>query len=227
MGFSLRTLGTVLLVPAVVGASLPANAIEIPIPIPPELRFAPKTIPVTPIGDGCPPGTAKAVVNGDTVAVSFSKLEAVATAPQVTSKQCTFLVGILLPWGVKAQPVGIRYMGFSDVPSAGLGELKTRVFFEGLFKQDRVSITDLVKFDGGFSSAWERNVPIQIGAFDACSLRPVPGVLGIESVLTSDATRANNGEATQVRVDTIDTVMSGEAIYEIKFRFEACRRVRI
>lgn len=213
----IRKSGTAMLLVAslLLASSSPASALR--------LGFEPKTVPVTPIGDGCPFGSAKAIMNGDTVSVLFSGFEATAVAPSVESRSCTFMIGILLPWFVTAQPISMKYNGFADVPSGGSARADVRVRFEGIFAADTTGFEDSVEFGEGFSSEWERNVPMNIGALSACNVRPVPGLLRIETVLSSDAASAPEGRSSQVRVDSLDSTR--DAKYEIKFRFKKCLRL--
>jgi hypothetical protein len=196
---------------ALIGIALPFGAA----PARAADGFQFKTFPVTLIGNGCPPGTAQAVLNGDTLSISFARFEAIAAKPKVVSKSCNLRAALNIPSGVNVQPIQVKYLGFADIPSGGSGALNVKVLFQG---QDIAS--DNTNFAAGFSSAFERNVNVTLGTINACK-NPVASVFGVNTNITARAKNIGAGEETQVRIDTIDASF-GPVLYRIKFLFHPC-----
>ncbi|WP_442940586.1 DUF4360 domain-containing protein [Nostoc sp.] len=54
-------------------------------------------VPVTLVGNGCPPGKAQGILNGDTLSITFSEFEALASRPKVVSKSCNLRIALNVP----------------------------------------------------------------------------------------------------------------------------------
>jgi Domain of unknown function (DUF4360) len=175
-------------------------------------------VPVILSGNGCPPGSAEGILNGDTVSVIFSKFEALALPPKVVSKSCNLRVGLDIPSGYKVKPISIKYIGFADVPEGGSADLKVRTIFQG--KNVPTSNDPNAKFEPGFSDTWEKDVVITPDAINACD-RPASSIFGINTILIARARNVAANQETQIRVDPIDTTI-GPVIFQIKFAFDPC-----
>ena len=172
-------------------------------------------VPITLAGNGCPPGTAQAILNGDTLSITFSQFEAKAAPPTVVSKSCNLRIGLDVPSGYNVQPINVAYNGFADVPQGGSSNLNVKLLFQG-----KTVAQDSSDFTPEFSSTWEKNVPITLATINACA-KPVNSTFGINTTLTSRAKSVSQGQETQLRVDTIDTTV-GPVLYQIKFAFNPC-----
>jgi hypothetical protein len=174
--------------------------------------------PVTLSGNGCPPGSAEGILNGDTLSITFSKFEAQALSPSVNSKSCNLRIGLDVPSGLNVQPINIKYIGFADVPQGGSADLNVKVLFQG--KHVATDNDPNASFQPGFSSTWEKNIGITLGTINACA-KPISSVFGINSNLIARAKKVAKDQATQIRIDTVDTTI-GPVIYQIKFAFNPC-----
>ncbi|MBD0386228.1 MAG: DUF4360 domain-containing protein [Nostoc sp. C3-bin3] len=169
-------------------------------------------------GNGCPNGTAKLVLNGDTASVSFSAFEVKASPPKVVSASCNLRFPLNVPSGLNVQPISVKYVGFTDVPKGGSADLNVKILFQG---GDVETINDPNrKFAAGFSNTWNKEVNIITNTINACK-NPVSSVFGINSTLTARATNIPTGQETQIRIDTIDTTI-GPVLFQIKFAFNPC-----
>ncbi|MEH2234904.1 DUF4360 domain-containing protein [Nostoc sp.] len=175
-------------------------------------------VPVTLFGNGCPSGTAEGILNGDTLSVSFSAFEALASPPKVVSKSCNLRIGLDIPSGLNVQPINVKYLGFADVPQAGSAAVNVRILFQG---QEVPTIDDPnVSFGPGFSDVWSKDVGIVLGTINACQ-NPVSSIFGINTNLTARARDIPANQETQIRIDTIDTTL-GPVLFQIKFAFNPC-----
>ncbi|MEH2291550.1 DUF4360 domain-containing protein [Nostoc sp.] len=175
-------------------------------------------VPVTFFGNGCPGGTAQGIWNGDTVSVTFSAFEALASPPKTVSKSCNLRLGLNVPSGFNVQPINVKYIGFADVPQGGSANLNVKILFQGQIvpTDDDPNAT----FDSGFSDVWSKDVGITLGTINACQ-NPVSSVFGINSILTAKAKNISANQETQIRIDTIDTTL-GPVLFQIKFAFNPC-----
>ncbi len=173
---------------------------------------------VTLFGNGCPNGTAKGILNGDTLSITFSEFEAKASSPKVVSKSCNLRIGLNVPFGLNVQPINIKYLGFADVPQAGSADLNVKILFEG---QEVPTIDDPnATFGPGFSATWSKDVGIVLGTINACQ-NPVSSIFGINTNLTARARDIPANQETKIRIDKIDTAI-GPVLFQIKFAFNAC-----
>jgi hypothetical protein len=179
-----------------------------------------QNVPVTFTGTGCPKGTAQGVLNGDTLSITFSALEALASRPNVVSKSCNFRIGLNVPSGFNVQPITLKYVLFVDVPTGGSAEAIVKVLSQGKEVPTSREFDPIHRFRGGFSDAVSKHVDIRSGTINACS-RPVNSVFGINSSLTLRATNVPRGQEAQIRIGTIDTTI-GEVLFQIKFAFNPC-----
>ncbi|MHC5938822.1 DUF4360 domain-containing protein [Nostoc sp.] len=177
-----------------------------------------QTVPVTLLGNGCPDGTAEGILNGDTLSVTFSAFEALASPPKVVSESCNLRIGLNVPSGLNVQPINVNYMGFADVPQGGSADLKVRIFFQG--QQVPTNDDPNATFAPGFSDVWSKDIGITLGTINACD-NPVSSILGINSTLTARARGISANQETQIRIDTIDTTL-GPVLFQIKFAFTPC-----
>ncbi|MBD2447961.1 DUF4360 domain-containing protein [Nostoc sp. FACHB-152] len=174
-------------------------------------------VPVTLLGNGCPDETAKGIVNGDTLSITFKEFEAKALSPLVESKSCNLRIGLNIPSGFTVQPVNITYVGFADVPDKGSAEVNVRLLFQGR----NIVIPNLNEtFAAGTSKVWTKEVQLDLAPINACN-KPVSSIFGINTSLTARARNVAANQETQIRVDTIDTGL-GPVLYRIKFAYFAC-----
>ncbi|MEH1905164.1 MAG: DUF4360 domain-containing protein [Nostoc sp.] len=189
--------------------------------------FTFQTIPVTLLGNGCPGGTAQGILNGDTLSITFSEFEALATPSKVVSKSCNLRIGLNIPSGFNVQPINVKYLGFADVPIANVpnkasADLNVKILFQG----QEVTTNDdpNATFGPGFSDVWSKDVGVVLGTINACK-KPVSSIFGINTTLTARAPKnipANQPQLeTQIRIDTIDTTI-GSVLFQIKFDFNPC-----
>ncbi|MEH1959635.1 MAG: DUF4360 domain-containing protein [Nostoc sp.] len=175
-------------------------------------------VPVTLFGNGCPSGTAEGILNGDTLSITFSEFEALASPPKVVSASCNLRIGLDVPSGFNLQPINIKYLGFADVPQGGSADLNVKVLFQG---QEVPTINDPnATFGPGFSNVWSKDVGIVLGTINACK-NPVSSIFGINSNLTARGRNIPANQETQIRIDTIDTAI-GPVLFQIKFAFNPC-----
>ncbi|MEH2359957.1 DUF4360 domain-containing protein [Nostoc sp.] len=175
-------------------------------------------VPVTLFGNGCPDGTAEGILNGDTLSVTFSAFEALASPPKVVSQSCNLRIGLNVPSGFNVQPINVKYLGFADVPQGGSADLNVRITFQG---QEVPTIDNPnATFGPGFSDVWSKDVGIVLGTINACA-EPVSSIFGINSNLTARARSIPVNQETQIRIDTIDTTI-GPVLFQIKFAFNPC-----
>ncbi|MEH2391627.1 MAG: DUF4360 domain-containing protein [Nostoc sp.] len=175
-------------------------------------------VPVTLLGNGCPAGTAEGILNGDTLSITFSEFEALASPPKVVSKSCNLRIGLNVPSGVNVQPINVKYIGFADVPQAGSADLNVKILFQG--EQIPTNNNPNATFKTGFSDVWSKDVGIILGTINACK-NPVSSIFGINTNLTARARGIPVGQETQIRIDTIDTTI-GPVLFQIKFAFTPC-----
>ncbi|MCC5663461.1 DUF4360 domain-containing protein [Nostoc sp. CHAB 5784] len=180
--------------------------------------FELQEVPVTLFGNGCPNGTAKGILNADSLSITFSEFEALASPPKVVSKSCNLRIGLNVPSGVSVQPINLKYVGFADVPQAGSADLNVKILFEG---QELPTIDDPnTTFGPGFSATWSKDVGIVLGTINACK-NPVSSIFGINSTLTARARDIPANQETKIRIDKIDTEI-GPVLFQIKFAFNPC-----
>ncbi len=175
-------------------------------------------IPVTLVGNGCPPGKAQGILNGDTLSITFSEFEAKASLPKVVSKSCNLRIGLNVPSGLNVQPIKVKYIGFADVPTKGSADLNVKILFQG--QEVQTNDNPNATFKSGFSDVWSKDVDITLGTINACD-KPVSSIFGINSILTARAKGIPANEETQIRIDTIDTTI-GPVLFQIKFDFTPC-----
>ncbi|MEH2234905.1 DUF4360 domain-containing protein [Nostoc sp.] len=175
-------------------------------------------IPVTLVGNGCPPGTAQGILNGDTLSITFSEFEALAPSPKVVSKSCNLRIGLNVPSGFNVQPINVKYLGFADVPKGGSADLNVKILFQG--REVPTDDNPNATFKGGFSDVYSKDVSITLGTINACK-KPVSSIFGINSTLTARAKDTSANQETQIRIDTIDTTI-GPVLFQIKFDFNPC-----
>ncbi|MEH2391626.1 MAG: DUF4360 domain-containing protein [Nostoc sp.] len=180
--------------------------------------FTFQKVPVTLLGNGCPRGTAEGILNGDTLSITFSEFEALASPPKVVSKSCNLRIGLNVPSGFNVQPINVKYMGFADVPQAGSADLNVKILFQG--QEVPTSNNPNATFKPAFSDVWSKDVGITLGTINACK-NPVSSIFGINSILTARAKGIPVGQETQIRIDTIDTTI-GPVLFQIKFDFNPC-----
>ncbi|MCC5629566.1 DUF4360 domain-containing protein [Nostoc sphaeroides] len=169
-------------------------------------------------GNGCPNGTAKLVLNGDTASVTFSKFEAKASPFRVVSASCSLRLPLNVPSGYNVQPIRIKYLGFADVPTGGSANLNVKILFQDA---ELSAINDPNQtFPAGFSNTWSKNINIVAKTINACN-KPVSSVFGINSTLTARGISIPQNRETQIRIDTIDTTI-GDVLYQIQFKFNPC-----
>ncbi|MCC5601093.1 DUF4360 domain-containing protein [Nostoc favosum] len=180
--------------------------------------FELQEVPVTLFGNGCPNGTAKGILNADSLSITFSEFEAKALPPKVVSKSCNLRIGLNVPSGVNVQPINLKYVGFADVPQAGSADLNVKILFEG---QELPTIDDSnATFGPGFSATWSKDVGIVLGTINACK-NPVSSTFGINSTLTARARDIPANQETKIRINKIDTEI-GPVLFQIKFAFNPC-----
>ncbi|MEH2382007.1 MAG: DUF4360 domain-containing protein [Nostoc sp.] len=184
-------------------------------------------IPVTLAGNGCPPGKAQGIFNGDTLSITFSEFEVVAAPSKVVSKSCNLRIGLNVPSGFNVQPINVKYLGFADVPIADVpNKASANVNVKILFQGQEVPTNDdpNARFDPGFSDVWSKDIGITLKTINACK-KPVSSVFGINTTLTARAPKnipLNQPQLeTQIRIDTIDTTI-GSVLFQIKFDFNPC-----
>ena len=175
-------------------------------------------VPVTLFGNGCPKGTAQGILNGDTLSVTFSEFEALASSSKVVSKSCNLRIGLNVPSGLNVQPINVKYLGFADVPQSGSADLNVRIVFEGQLVPTNNNPN--ATFKTGFSDVWSKDVGITLGTINACK-NPVSSIFGINTNLTARARGVLSGQETQIRIDTVDTTI-GPVLFQIKFAFNPC-----
>ncbi|MBD0386229.1 MAG: DUF4360 domain-containing protein [Nostoc sp. C3-bin3] len=177
-----------------------------------------KEFPVTLFGNGCPNGTAKGILDGDSLSITFSEFEAKASPPKVVSASCNLRIGLDVPSGFNVQPINVKYLGFADVPQAGSADLNVRILFEG--KELPTIDNPNATFEPGFSNTWSKDVGIVLGTINACN-NPVSSIFGINSTLTARARDIPANQETKIRIDKIDTLI-GPVLFQIKFAFNPC-----
>ncbi|MEH2144753.1 DUF4360 domain-containing protein [Nostoc sp.] len=188
-----------------------------------QVQAAPKgfefqPVPVSFFGNGCPKGTAEAILNGDTLSVTFSAFEVIAPSPKVVSKSCSLRTGLNVPSGLNVQPINVKYIGFADVPTKGSADLNVKILFQG--REVDTDNNQNATFPAGFSDVYNKNVGITLGTINACK-KKVSTTFGINSTLTARAISVPPGQESQIRIDTIDTTL-GPVLFQIKFAFNPC-----
>ncbi|MEH2361607.1 DUF4360 domain-containing protein, partial [Nostoc sp.] len=174
--------------------------------------FTFQKVPVTLLGNGCPEGTAEGILNGDTLSITFSEFEALATLSKVVSKSCNLRIGLNVPSGLNVQPINVKYLGFADVPTGGSANLNVRILFQGQIVATNNNPN--ATFGPGFSDVWSKDVGVTLGTINACK-KPVSSIFGINTNLTARARGIPVNQETQIRIDTIDTTI-GPVLFQIK-----------
>ncbi|MCC5656553.1 DUF4360 domain-containing protein [Nostoc sp. XA010] len=178
-----------------------------------------QNVPVSFSGTGCPSSnTIQGVLNGDTLSITFSALEAKASRPNVVSKSCNFRIGLNVPSGFNVQPIQLKYFVFKDVPRGGSGDASVKVVFPGEVVQPIENPNRT--FMPGFSDTGIIIVDIKSRTINACS-RAVNSVFGINSTLRANARNIPANQETQIRIDPIETTI-GDVLFQIKFDFNPC-----
>lgn len=162
------------------------------------------------LGNGCPSGTAQAVLRGDTLSVTFPTLRAVASSSDVVSESCNLRIGLDIPAGYRVRPINLNYYGYASVPRGGSADLNVRIIFQG--QEVPTTNSPDVNFPSGFSNTWLKNVTTTSDAIDACN-GAVSSVFGINTNLIARATNVAAGQQTRIRID------DG---YRIRFAFTRC-----
>ncbi|MBW4425151.1 MAG: DUF4360 domain-containing protein [Nostoc desertorum CM1-VF14] len=178
-----------------------------------------QNVPVSFSGTGCPPGPVQGVLNGETLSITSSAFEALASSSKGLPKSCNLRISLNIPSGFNVQPISVKYAGFANVPPGGSADLNVKILFQGR----EVPTTDNPNrtFPAGFSDVWSKDVGIVLNTINACS-RPVSSVFGINTTLTARGrTISSIDREAQIRIDTIDTTI-GEVLFQIKFEFNPC-----
>jgi hypothetical protein len=180
--------------------------------------FELQEVPVTLFGNGCPNGTAKGILDADTLSITLSEFEAKASPPKVVSASCNLRIGLNVPSGFNVQPIQVKYLGFADVPTGGSADLNLKILFQG---QELQTIDDPnATFAPGFSATWSKDVRIVLGTINVCK-NPVSSIFGINTNLTARARDIPANQETKIRLDKIDTAI-GPVLFQIKFAFNPC-----
>src|SRR4051812_39230480 len=87
-------------------------------------------------GNGCPQGTASAVLSDDrkTLTILFDKFSAQAGKPTgrtLDRKSCNIAVPLHIPSGLSVAIFSIDYRGFNSLPTGGSSRLSVDYFFAG------------------------------------------------------------------------------------------------
>ncbi|MBD2244745.1 DUF4360 domain-containing protein [Nostoc sp. FACHB-888] len=180
--------------------------------------FESQNVPVSFSGTGCPPGPVQGVLNGDTLSITSSAFEALASSSKGLPKSCNLRIGLNIPSGFNVQPISIKYAGFANVPAGGSADLNVKILFQGR----EVSTTDNPNqtFRAGFSDIWSKHVGLVLNPINVCR-NPVSSVFGINSTLTARATNVPRGQEAQIRIAPIDTTI-GDVLFQIKFDVNPC-----
>ncbi|MCC5668634.1 DUF4360 domain-containing protein [Nostoc sp. CHAB 5784] len=193
------------------------------VPSRPTPAFEFRKYSVIPMGYNCPPGTAEAILHGDTLSIVFSKLEAIAPRTKAVGRFCNLWFPFDVPVGLNAQPISLLYNGFADVPKGGNADVNVRLFFKGTLVPT-IPANPKQTFGSGFSDSWSQDVALVLDTINACK-KPVSSVFTI--INTAVIARATNLSATpaslqtQVRIDTLNTAI-GPVLFQIKFAFLPC-----
>ena len=146
-------LKNVLLFAAVAAFCAPSFATE---PTAPPTPIQP-TVPTPPIGDtfhlgdpvirgnGCPAGTAQAVMteDGSTISIFFDQYVAqtgAARGEERDYKSCNIAVPVHVPQGLSVALLDLDYRGYFNIPVGGKGTLSREYFFAGQ-RGDRINPT--------------------------------------------------------------------------------------
>jgi hypothetical protein len=170
---------------------------------------------VTLSGKGCPSGSVAGVLNGNTLSLTFNEFYTSAVRKKVNFSNCTLNVGLNIPSGFTVQPLSISYVGFADVPIGGSASMNISAGLGG-----NVSIIDTNQFPAGFSSDFTRNIPLSLGAFNACAA-PKNEVLTVGTNLIAKGINIPLGSETQVGIFS-QRINLGEPEIRIIFGFTPC-----
>jgi hypothetical protein len=119
---------------------------------------------VTLVGKGCPKSSAKGVMNGDVLAITYNRFVATAEAGEVTLKECLLNITVTVPKGKELKPLGLAYGGYAHVDSLGVATLKTLIGYNGNLQPIEVKT-----FSPGFSSDYIVEWPLNMESIKACS----------------------------------------------------------
>lgn len=88
---------------------------------------------VTYNGNGCPAGSATAVLSpdGNELSVMFSEFTAQTGSTPYAYSNCNIAIPIDLPPGIMVGLMGIDYRGLAMIPRGGFGRLSREYFFAG------------------------------------------------------------------------------------------------
>ncbi len=87
-------------------------------------------------GNGCPGGSASAVLSPDSAELSilFDQFMAEAggtTGKRIDRKSCNLAIPVRVPQGYSVAILKVDYRGFASVPAGGLGRLESEYFWAG------------------------------------------------------------------------------------------------
>lgn len=173
--------------------------------------------PVQVFGDGCPGGTARGEVNGDSVSIIFSGFKANAPAGTSDTKSCNIRLALNVPSGYTVQPINISYIGSVALNPGGNANVTTFARFGGPnVKIDQFHFPNS-RYGPKFTGAWDRSIDVNLGTFNACRA-PRSSIFGLNTSLTANA---RSSQTIRVGVDTTDITVS-KPIYRVRFLFTRC-----
>ena len=167
-------------------------------------------------GNGCPQGTARAILSPDAqeISVFFDAYTADSSerASGLSRKSCNLGVGLSVPPGLSAALFSFDFRGFVDVPAGGKSSLRANYFFAG----DPVGQT--------FSRSWGNdNSSVSTDFFERDDFLNITysdcGDDVIARVNSSIVAQSNpQGQSTFLQVDTLD----GAAEYLYHLQWKGC-----
>jgi hypothetical protein len=125
--------------------------------------------PIQVFGTGCPGGTARGEVNGDTVSVIFSGFSANAPAGTSQSISCNIRMALNIPAGYTVQPVNVAYIGSVALNPSGIANVTTFARF-GVGRNVKIDEFNFPNrnYPANYTGVWDRSIDVDLAAFNAC-----------------------------------------------------------
>jgi hypothetical protein len=164
-------------------------------------------------GNGCPQGSASAVLSPDETELSilFDSYQVEAgreVGKRMDRKSCNLAVPILVPHGYSITLIKVDYRGYVSAPSGGFARLESEYFFAGQ-RGPRFSRT----FNGTYENDYTvtDNLVATALVYSACGARDN---LRINSSLMTQTNR--RGDQAYATLDSVD--LSNAMVYRIAWR---------
>ncbi len=164
-------------------------------------------------GNGCPQGSASAILSPDskTLTVLFDQYSAEAgktSGRKLDRKACNLAIPVHIPQGLSISILSIDYRGFNSLPSGGVSEMNVEYFFAGSRGPQYRK-----RFYGPVSSDYLLNNTLAAGAivWSAC---------GADTILRANtsvvATTNRSNEQTIITLDSAD--IKAGLVYHLQWK---------